>query len=282
MEGRVGDRVSEYTLKIEHRTSYRYEREVRNSKNEVRMTPGPTPWQTIPSAELNVDPMPSHRVAYLDYFGTTVESFEVMAPHDHLHVVASAVVRLSRAPSEAFPVADVARAVEYLPPSPMIAWDDDVVSLASTLRRDAPADTVRATIDWMRSAMTYEPGTTEVGTPVSDVLAARGGVCQDYAHLCCAILRSLGIPSRYVSGYFAPRPLEPGESLEAESHAWVETLLPDAGWLPIDPTNDVEPAERHVKVGHGRDYTDVVPFQGVHAGEADQTLEVGVTITRLA
>ena len=72
--------MSEYTLKIEHRTSYRYEHEVRNSKNEVRMTPTATPWQTIPSAELVVDPMPSHRVAYLDYFGTTVESFDVMAP----------------------------------------------------------------------------------------------------------------------------------------------------------------------------------------------------------
>ena len=277
----MGNAVSNYTLKIEHRTSYRYERDVRNSKNEVRMTPTATPWQTIPSAELAVDPTPSHRVAYLDYFGTTVESFEVMAPHDHLDVVASAVVQLSTTPSERFPAPDIARAVEYLPPSPMITWNQEVVSLASTLQRDSAADSVRATIDWMRSAMTFEPGTTEVGTPVVDVLEARGGVCQDYAHLCCAILRTLGIPSRYVSGYFAPRPLETGESVEAESHAWVETLLPDGGWLPIDPTNDIEPAERHVKVGHGRDYTDVVPFQGVHAGEASQTLEVGVTITRL-
>jgi transglutaminase-like putative cysteine protease len=281
MERRVGDAVTDYTLQIEHRTSYRYEHEVRNSKNEVRMTPTATAWQTIPSAELIVDPTPSHRVAYLDYFGTTVESFDVMAPHDHLDVVASAVVQLSQAPSDRFPLADVARAVEYLPPSPMITWNRDVVSLASTLRRDSPSDSVRATIDWMRSAMTYEPGTTEVGTPVVEILAARGGVCQDYAHLCCAILRTLEIPSRYVSGYFAPRPLKTGESVEAESHAWVEALLPDAGWLPIDPTNDIEPAERHVKVGHGRDYTDVVPFQGVHAGEAAQTLEVGVTITRL-
>lgn len=277
----MGDAVSDYTLKIEHRTSYRYEREVRNSKNEVRMTPTATPWQTIPAAELIVDPAPSHRVAYLDYFGTTVESFDVMGPHDHLDVVALPVVQLSRAPSDEFPPADVARAVEYLPPSPMITWDGDVVSLAATLRRDSAADSVRATIDWMRSAMTYMPGSTEVGTPVVDVLAARRGVCQDYAHLCCAILRLHEIPARYVSGYFAPRPLETGESVEAESHAWVEALLPDTGWLPIDPTNDVEPAERHVKVGHGRDYTDVVPFQGVHAGEADQTLQVGVTITRL-
>jgi transglutaminase-like putative cysteine protease len=281
MEGWVGNAVSDYTLQIEHRTSYRYEHEVRNSKNEVRMTPTATPWQTIPSAELIVDPTPSHRVAYLDYFGTTVESFDVMAPHDHLDVIARAVVQLSRAPSDRFPPADVARAVEYLPPSPMIAWNRDVVSLASTLRRDSAAASIRATIDWMRSSMTYEPGTTEVGTPVVDVLAARGGVCQDYAHLCCAILRTLEIPSRYVSGYFAPRPLKTDESVEAESHAWVEALLPDAGWLPIDPTNDIEPAERHVKVGHGRDYTDVVPFQGVHAGEAAQTLDVGVTITRL-
>ncbi|MGH2785160.1 MAG: transglutaminase family protein [Actinomycetota bacterium] len=274
--------MSDYTLHIEHRTSYRYERPVRSSKNEVRMTPAPTPWQTIPSAELTVDPVPSYRVAYVDYFGTAVESFEVMSEHDHLFVVASAEVSLSRAPSERFPKPDLDRAVEYLPASPMISWDAEVVGLASSLNRSTPFDTVRATIDWMRSGMTYEPGSTEVGTPVVDVLAARRGVCQDYAHLCCAILRSLGIPARYVSGYFAPRPLELGESVEAESHAWVEALLEDRGWFPIDPTNDVEPAERHVKVGHGRDYTDVVPFQGVHAGASGQTLEVGVTITRVA
>ncbi|MGH2727401.1 MAG: transglutaminase family protein, partial [Actinomycetota bacterium] len=229
-----------------------------------------------------VDPAPSHRVMHLDYFGTRVEYFEVMAPHDHLDVVASAVVELSRDPSSDFPAPDIARAVEYLPASPMIAWDGDVGALAESLRHDAPFDSVRATIDWMRSSMIYEPGSTVVGTPVSQVLEARRGVCQDYAHLCCALLRSMDIPARYVSGYFAPRPLEPGESVEAESHAWVEALLPDGLWLPIDPTNDVEPAERHVKVGHGRDYTDVVPFQGVHAGDAAQTMEVGVTITRLA
>ena len=274
--------MSDYTLQIEHRTTYRYERPVRNSKNEVRMTPAPTPWQTIPTAELIVDPQPSHRVAYLDYFGTAVESFEVMGLHDHLSVTAAAVVSLSRQPSEEFPKPDLDRAVEYLPPSPMIVWDREVTALAASLRRENELDTVRATIDWMRTGMTYEPGTTEVGTPVADVLAARRGVCQDYAHLCCAILRSLELPARYVSGYFAPRPLEPGESVEAESHAWVEALVPGHGWVPIDPTNDVEPAERHVKVGHGRDYTDVVPFQGVHAGAAEQTLEVGVTITRVA
>ena len=272
--------MSVYTLKIEHRTAYRYEREVRNSKNEARMTPAATPWQTIPSAELAVDPTPTHRVAYLDYFGTAVESFEVMQPHDHLEVVAAAVVELTPEPSAAFPLPDVARAVEYLPPSPMIWWDEEVIALAATLRAGSPSESVRATVDWMRSQMTYEPGATEVGTPVCDVLAARRGVCQDYVHVCCALLRTIGIPARYVSGYFAPRPLEPGEAVEAESHAWVEALV-DGGWLPVDPTNDIEPAERHVKVGHGRDYTDVVPFQGVHVGDADQTLEVGVTITRV-
>ena len=276
----MGHAVSVYTLRIEHRTAYRYERAVRNSKNEARMTPATTPWQTIPSAELTVDPMPSYRVAYQDYFGTAVESFEVMQPHEHLDVIASAVVELSGTPSASFPPADVERAVEYLPQSPMISWNADVTSLAETLRRESASEGVRAAVDWMRSQMTYEPGTTEVGTPVVDVLAARRGVCQDYAHLCCALVRSLGIPARYVSGYFAPRPLEIGDSVEAESHAWVEALV-DGGWVPVDPTNDIEPAERHVKVGHGRDYTDVVPLQGVHLGDTAQTLEVGVTITRL-
>ncbi|HJR18401.1 MAG TPA: transglutaminase family protein [Actinomycetota bacterium] len=281
MAGRVGAVVTDYALQIEHRTSYRYEHEVRNSKNEVRMTPARTPWQAIPESRLDVDPVPSHRVAYLDYFGTAVEGFEVMAPHDHLDVVASAVVHLSREPSDEFPPPDTERATEYLPASPMIVWDGGVSSLAAELRRDTAHASIRAVIDWMRSSLIYEPGSTEVGTPVVDVLEARRGVCQDYAHLCCALLRALAIPARYVSGYFAPRPLEPGESVEAESHAWVEALLPGRAWLPIDPTNDVEPAERHVKVGHGRDYTDVLPFRGVHAGSPTQTLEVGVTITRL-
>jgi transglutaminase-like putative cysteine protease len=277
----VGLAVNDHKLRIEHRTSYRYERAVRNSKNEVRMTPAPTPWQRIPVATLTVDPAPAHRVMYLDYFGTAVESFEVIAPHDHLDVLASAEVHLSRDPSEEFPAADVDRAVEYLPPSPMIAWGGDVVALAEQLRRESADTTIRSVIEWMRLSLTYEPGSTVVGTPVAEVLDARRGVCQDYAHLCCAMLRSLSIPARYVSGYFAPRALQPGESVEAQSHAWVEALLPEARWLPIDPTNDIEPAERHVKVGHGRDYTDVVPFQGVHAGEASQTMDVSVTITRL-
>lgn len=273
--------MSDVVLKISHRTTYEYERTIRASKNEVRMTPAGTHWQKVVRTQLTVSPTPTHRVAYRDYFGTAVEFFEVTPPHDHLDVIAESEVRVAALASSEFPSPDPRRSVEYLPQSPMTIWDAEVSSLAKTLRRDDAGATVRATIDWMRSEMTYQPGFTEVGTPVVDVLAARRGVCQDYVHLCCALLRSNGIPARYVSGYFAPTPLEPGDSVEAQSHAWVEALPPDSGLMPVDPTNDIEPAARHVKVGHGRDYSDVPPFLGVHMGVAAQTLDVGVTIQRL-
>lgn len=270
----------DYGIHIEHRTSYTYEKPVRFSKNEVRMTPAQTAWQQITASFLRVDPEPTHRVAYRDYFGTAVEMFEVATAHDRLEVIAVADVSVSYSPSPDFPPPDVARASEYLPQSPMIAWDAALRATAHTLRRSTDGATVRSVVDWVRSTMRYEPGTTEVGTPVSEVLEQQHGVCQDFAHLTCALLRSLEIPARYVSGYFAPKDLEPGETVQAESHAWIEALVEGTGWLPADPTNDVEPGPRHVKVGHGRDYTDVVPFQGIHAVSASQTLDVAVSISR--
>lgn len=269
-------------LRIQHRTSYEYERPVRNSKNEARMTPAPTAWQQISHTRLRINPEPTHRVAYRDYFGTAVEFFEVTPEHDRLEAVATSDVLMSILPSLDFPATDEKRAVEYLPASPMIQWGSDVTELAAALRRETASDTVWSVIDWMRAEMTYQPGTTEVGTSVHEVLEARRGVCQDYVHLCCALLRASEIPARYVSGYFSPKPLEPGESVDAQSHAWVEALIPGLSLLPVDPTNDVAPGPHHVKVGHGRDYTDVLPFLGVHSVAAEQTLEVAVTITRLS
>jgi transglutaminase-like putative cysteine protease len=140
---------------------------------------------------------------------------------------------------------------------------------------------VRAILDWMRAEMTYEPGQTVVGTSVAELLRTRRGVCQDFAHLSCALLRANEIPARYVSGYFVPRPLGPGEEVEAQSHAWVEALIPGWGWWAVDPTNHLTCSDRHVTVGHGRDYSDIVPFQGVHVGAAGHTLEVSVTIRRV-
>ena len=272
-------------LAIEHRTAYRYDGPVRASKNEVRMTPASTPRQQVILSALEVNPAPSHRSSYRDYFGILVECFEVTPPHDVLEAIQSAVVSVEAHPE---PSADLASSApetdgaEYSFASPMVALDSSVLELASSLRAGDALATVRSVLDWMREEMTYETGQTVVGTSVAELLSTRRGVCQDFAHLCCALLRANEVPARYVSGYFAPRPLEPGESVDAQSHAWVEALLPRWGWWAVDPTNHLTTTDRHVKVGHGRDYSDIVPFQGVHVGSAAQTLEVSVSIRREA
>jgi transglutaminase-like putative cysteine protease len=253
--------------------------------NEVRMTPVPTGWQEVVSASLDVTPEPTHRTAFRDYFGTVVETFEVASPHDALEVLQSAEVEVRVSPEPPGPAPDenvTADGVEYLFASPMVVANAPAAELGAKLRAGDAESTVRSVLDWIREEMTYETGQTEVGTPVAELLSTRRGVCQDFAHVACALLRVCDVPARYVSGYFAPRELEIGETVQAQSHAWVEALVPGWGWWPVDPTNHLTSSDRHVKVGHGRDYADIVPFQGVHVGAADQTLEVTVTIQRLA
>lgn len=274
-----------HRLRITHRTAYRYAAPVRESKNEIRKTPAATPRQKVRVARLTVDPTPTHRASYRDYFGTVVERFEVSGQHDHLAVEHFSEVDLDaqaelREPGQAATLRKDT-ATEYLFRSPMCDTGDDVRALASELRRGEIIDTIEAVVSWMRHEMRYDKETTIVGTPIEEVLSHRSGVCQDYAHLACALLRECGIPARYVSGYFAPKELAVGDRVEAESHAWIEAFLEGWGWWAADITNDLPISERHVKVGHGRDYSDVIPFHGLHVGDAEQELEVNVLIERL-
>ena len=125
----------------------------------------------------------------------------------------------------------------------------------------------------------YASGTSFVSSTVDDLLERGTGVCQDFAHLTIATLRELGVPARYVSGYFhASSEPESDKVLDLESHAWVEALVPGHGWVEVDPTNDCPADERHVTVAVGRDYGDVSPLRGVLTGGAGQRLEVSVTM----
>jgi transglutaminase-like putative cysteine protease len=126
----------------------------------------------------------------------------------------------------------------------------------------------------------YLSGSSYVSSTVDDLLERGSGVCQDFAHLSIATLRELGVPARYVSGYFyaGPMPPLPDQTVDVVSHAWVEALVPGTGWVGLDPTNDCPPDERHVTVAVGRDYSDVAPVSGVMHGGAGQILEVSVTM----
>jgi transglutaminase-like putative cysteine protease len=140
---------------------------------------------------------------------------------------------------------------------------------------------VLATAKWVHSELQYVRGTTGVHSSGLDALEEGKGVCQDFAHLTLILLRSMGIPARYVSGYLHPNPdAAIGEAVEGESHAWIQAWT--GSWWNYDPTNDTEINEQYISVGFGRSYDDVTPLKGIYLGQGSSDLDVVVEMTRLA
>jgi transglutaminase-like putative cysteine protease len=281
---------------ITYKTSFQYEDLVRESQNELRACPASDDYQQLVSYRVTTSP--SSRVhSFLDYWGTRVDAFGVRPPHLHLEVTAEASVETRPRPmslaSTAHPAAlqDLAfldEHIEYLEPSPHAAWGDGVKELAQQVVSVAGDDVTGQVLAIHRavgSRLEYAPGTTYVGVDVEDVLAGATGVCQDFAHLAVAMCRSVGIPARYVSGYLFTVSDATGvdtdtDVVTVQTHAWIEAAVPYLGWLALDPTNRQQVGERHVKIGHGRDYDDVQPLRGVYAGVTAAEAEVRVEMRR--
>jgi transglutaminase-like putative cysteine protease len=278
-------------LAITHSTSYRYESPVTTSYNEARLEPRSDRRQTVLSWSLDVNPA-VRLVNHVDYWGTMVHHFDLQVPHTELSVVAKAVVETGvtrMGPGDATwdDLASVAvrdRFYELLVPTQIVGLDDPgVLALADEIRSSAvtPAAAAEAAVGVVHDRLAYEQGFTGVTTTAPEVLTAGRGVCQDFAHLSLALLRTMGIPAWYVSGYLHPADdPEIGEVSVGESHAWV------AAWTgsvwPLDPTSLAPVYDRHVRVAAGRDYHDVPPFRGVYAGGGAQELAVTVEVTRQA
>ena len=177
-------------------------------------------------------------------------------------------------------------AAEYLLPQPIEArWHGTLAELESAIRGDTPAATVRALCEVIPDRFEYRAGVTYVGSTVEDLLEGGAGVCQDFAHLSLALLRDLGIAARYVSGYFYATSDDEVDaaSAEVQTHAWIEALVPgdrEPIWVSADPTNRTLGGESHVKIGHGRQYSDVPPIKGVYRGTAGSELSASVRMTR--
>ncbi len=276
---------------VTHTTTYRYDAPVTSSYNEARMRPRSDRHQTVLSWSLDVTPA-ARVVNHIDYWGSNVHHFDVQVPHTELSVVAKAMVETgvtAAGPGEATwedlgseAIRD--RFFEMLVPTPVVGLADDAVrSAADDIRRtaDTPAAAAEAAVGFVHDRLGYEQGFTGVTTTASEVLAAGRGVCQDFAHLSLALLRAIGIPAWYVSGYLHPHD-DPaiGEAAVGESHAWVAAWT-GAVW-PLDPTSLAAVADRHVRVAAARDYHDVPPFRGVYAGGGSQELDVVVEVTRQA
>jgi transglutaminase-like putative cysteine protease len=149
------------------------------------------------------------------------------------------------------------------------------------VKENDPQAAVIAAAQWAHSELKYVPGTTGVHSSGIDALREGKGVCQDFAHLTLILLRGMGIPSRYVSGYLHPkRNAVVGDTVDGQSHAWIQAWT--GGWWNYDPTNDSEINEQYISVGVGRDYADVTPLKGIYSGEGSTDLDVVVEVTRLA
>jgi transglutaminase-like putative cysteine protease len=285
--------------RIEHLTRYSYETSVTTSQHVAWLEPRELPYQHVRAFDLTVDPAPSRVLRRMDYFGNAVHQFQLVRPHDELRVASHSIVEVHdrtagrRADGAASWEAarDVVRGradrvspdiEQYAFPSPQIALSAEVADFA---RESFPParPLIDAAVDLMHRIhreFTFDPAATTAATPVSQVLADRRGVCQDFAHIQIACLRSFGLAARYVSGYLLTDP-PPGHArlIGADaSHAWLSVFSPDEGWVDLDPTNDMIVEERHVTIGWGRDYSDVTPLRGVLLGGTEHRLFVGVSV----
>ena len=276
------------TIEIRHRTRFKYSLEIPTSYNEARVIPAHLPRQRVLTSAVEITPV-TWQTNYVDYWDTRVTAFEVLRPHRSLTVTATSRVEVMpeyapwQAPdwSELHSPALIDRLAEYLGNTPATEPDEELADFArETASRHQPGETARLICSFLHEAVKYVPGATTVHTPAAHAWVERSGVCQDFAHLAIGALRTVGIPARYVSGYLHPsRSSAIGETVQGESHAWVEWWAGD--WLGYDPTNDSVVADHHVVVARAREYADVMPVKGIFTG-ADSELTVTVDVTQVA
>jgi transglutaminase-like putative cysteine protease len=268
-------------LEVRHETRFEYTEPVTEWVSEVRMEPASDADQSCHSFHLAVTPA-AEVFRYQDGFGNRVHHFNLLSARGPVRILAAAIVETDPRPREpgasraTFPCDGGAAALEALDflkfrgpvrPGPRLARLTEALRPAAG---DRLADVVARVGGYIHDHFTYARDVTLASSPIDDVLEHGKGVCQDFTHLMIAVLRALGVPARYVSGY-VHRPVQ-----QSQSHAWCEALLPDAGWVGFDPTNNCFANERLVKVATGRDFTDVPPNRGVYRGRAEEAIFVRV------
>lgn len=288
--------------RVTHITQYLYSDPVGLCRNEACLLPRETRLQQCLHSELQVDPTPADLRERVDGFGNRISHFAIQEAHTKLQVTAISDILVTPDPTliaaankhsweavrERLNGQEKIRALEALPylyDSPLIQRNQQLLEYAtpSFLAERPLGDAVTDLMQRIFHDFKYDPGFTTVSTPLSEVLSTRRGVCQDFAHLGVACLRSLGLASRYVSGYIETLPPPGQERLVGAdaSHAWFSVFTADAGWLDFDPTNNQIPSEQHITVGWGRDFSDVSPLRGVALGGGKHKVAVSVDVARI-
>lgn len=277
-------------LTVRHVTGFNYGGFAESSYNEARMTPLTTSHQEVLNASLRVTPG-AVQSTYRDYFGTIVTTFDLHEPHDRLEVVATATIKTlaEMVHEQNMTLKDLNSPslrdlyAEYLAATSRTTLEPEVLDEV----RDLPLPigdvqrTAQDVVAYVRDRVEYVRGSTLVSSTAQEVWEQGKGVCQDLTHVTISLLRGLGIPTRYVSGYLHSDPDAPiGETIVGESHAWVEYFC--GSWVGIDPTNAEGIGVHHVIVAKGRDYGDVPPLKGIYHGGPSTALGVVVEVTRTA
>jgi transglutaminase-like putative cysteine protease len=290
---------------VRHATTYTYDAPVKDSLGVAHLVPRSLPWQRVTAYDVTVTPTAGDQAGDVDYYGNHVTYFQVTEPHQSLEVAAAGEVDVV---ARTIPPAALATPWERLrplvEPTTPGAWSATDLALPSALAAHAPGvaeyaatslsagrpvgEAVADLMHRVYADFDYDKTATTVSSQVADTFERRAGVCQDFAHLMLACLRTHGLAARYVSGYLATAPPPGKERIVGAdaSHAWVEVWLGHHDgadrWIALDPTNDQEVADRHVTVAWGRDYGDVPPLKGVIFTEAKKsTMRVSVDVAPL-
>jgi len=284
--------------KVTHTTTYSYTDSVSLSHHLLRLTPRALAHQRCQRHEVLIDPGPAVSAPHFDYFGNAVTFVTIEGAHNSLTVksVSEVSVLAPRVPeptetpawehvrelSRGRQIGQSLDACEFIFDSPFVKVADNLADYAApSFTKDRPI--FEAVLDLtarIHGDFKFDPKATTLATPLEEVFKNRRGVCQDFAQLEIACLRSLGLPARYVSGYLEtdPPPGQPRLAGADASHAWISFYCHGIGWLDIDPTNNVVPSTRHIAVAYGRDYNDVSPIRGVILGTGEHTLDVAVDV----
>lgn len=290
------------TFKVTHKTTYRYKQTVSFGHHVACLAPRELPYQSLGEYELEIRPAPAIRSDRVDYFGNRLCFFTIQEPHREFVVEARSYVTVADTghsqPERSMPWEEAAHrlgldesragleACQFLFESPRIRKRPEFAKYArQSFTPGRPL--VEALLDLtarIHEDFRFDSKVTNVRTPTEEVFRKRRGVCQDFAHLQIACLRSLDLSARYVSGYLRtyPPPGQPRLIGADASHAWVSAYCPGMGWLDLDPTNNLIPSGGHVTVAWGRDYGDVSPLRGLILGGASNTLTVNVDLEPLS
>jgi transglutaminase-like putative cysteine protease len=289
------------TYRVRHQTAYRYTGDVVHSHQLLHLTPRESTRQTCSDHRIDIQPAPARSASDVDAFGNPVLRLEFDRPHQSLQVTAEMSVEVRSvagrsAKSDSWervrnqlsyagrpPGEDRLEAMRFRGESPHVrikqVFNDYSAECFPAGR--SVIDCSDSLMHRLHDEMTYAPGETSVSTSLIEVLETRRGVCQDYAHLMIACLRSRGLAARYVSGYLRTVPTAGEKALVGAdaSHAWVAVFCPVSGWIEFDPTNGVRADIDHITVAWGRDFSDVSPLRGVIVGGGQHELSVSVSVT---